>query len=172
MTPRRAARWRWVVIGGLVGGLFDITYAIVFSWYRSAVPPARILQSVASGLLGRPAYDGGTATALLGLGLHFGIAICAASVYWLASRRLPLLVARPVLAGAAFGALVFAFMNLVVIPLSRFPGTPAYPPVILFSGLLVHMGFGVPIALAARRASRCAEPTAPAEAISVSTNRS
>ena len=48
--PRRALSS--IVLGGLIAGAFDITYAIVFSFWRSGVAPSRVLQSVASGLPG------------------------------------------------------------------------------------------------------------------------
>jgi hypothetical protein len=141
-----------IVVGGLIGGAFDIAYAIIFSNLRSGVAPSRILQSVASGLLGSDAYTGGIPTATLGLGLHFFMALLWAASYVIAAGRIPLLVRQPVACGAAFGAFVYAFMNLVVIPLSRFPTKPSYPLAILATGLFVHMFlFGVPIALAARR---------------------
>lgn len=143
-----------LVLGGLIAGAFDITYAIVISYLRKGVLPSRVLQSVASGLLGNDAYQGGAPTAALGLALHFGIALTAAVVYFLASRYLPVLVQKPVLCGAAYGAAIFAFMNLVVIPLSRIGPRPAPAFVVLSTGLLVHMFLiGVPIALASRRAS-------------------
>jgi hypothetical protein len=69
-----------ILLGGLIGGFFDITYAIVFSYIRAKVPPTRLLQSVASGLLGPAAFDGGIPTAALGLALHFFIALVAATV--------------------------------------------------------------------------------------------
>jgi uncharacterized membrane protein YagU involved in acid resistance len=150
--PRRALSS--IVLGGLVAGAFDITYAIVFSYLRRGVPPSRVLQSVASGLLGSDAYQGGAPTAALGLALHFCIALVAAAIYVLASQYLPVLVRRPVLAGAAYGVAIYVFMNWVVIPLSRFGPKPFPPLVVLVTGLLVHMFLiGVPIAFAARRAS-------------------
>lgn len=149
MPPKLSA----VLLGGLIAGALDIFYAVAFSYFRSGVPPVRILQSVASGLLGRDAYAGGFATAALGLGLHFFIAFCAAAVYVFASSWLPVLIRRPFLCGALFGAFVYAFMNLVVLPLSLVPPRPPPALVVIVTSLLVHMFFvGVPIALASRRA--------------------
>lgn len=145
--------FKWLVAGGLVAGVLDISYAIIFSWLRSGTAPTRLLQSVASGLLGREAYKGGIATAALGLALHFTIALSAAAAYFLASRWVPILVRRPLASGIAFGALFYAFMNAAVIPLSRIGPRPFPPASVFVSGLLVHMFFiGVPIAFAARRA--------------------
>ena len=150
--PRRALSS--ILLGGLVAGAFDITYAVVFSYLRRGVPPSRVLQSVASGLLGPEAYDGGAPTAALGLALHFFIALVAAAVFVLASRYLPALVRRPILAGAVYGVAIYVFMNWVVIPLSPIGPKPFPPLIVLATGLLVHMFLiGVPIALAARRST-------------------
>ncbi|HKI02926.1 MAG TPA: hypothetical protein VKK31_13205 [Thermoanaerobaculia bacterium] len=143
-----------ILVGGAIAGAIDITYAIVFAGFRGA-PASRILQSVASGLLGEAAFEGGTATAALGLFLHFFIACLWAAIFYVASRRFPLLIQRAILCGALYGVVVYAVMNLVVLPLSAFPRQVRFPPLALITGLIVHMfGVGLPIALAARKASR------------------
>ena len=143
-----------ILVGGLVGGAFDLTYAIVFSAMHG-VAPQRILQSVASGLLGSASFTGGVPTAVLGFVLHFCIALAAAAVFYLASLRLPFLTRRPIVSGAVFGFCVYWIMNLVVLPLSAFPGQWKFNAVLLTADLIVHMFlFGVSIALATRRAHR------------------
>src|SRR3954469_23776623 len=92
--------------GGLVVGSLDIAYAIIFSAFRG-FGPVRVLQSVAAGVLGRPSYQGGIPTALLGLALHYFIALMIVIVYWAASRVLPLLVRQPVICGAIYGLCVY-----------------------------------------------------------------
>jgi hypothetical protein len=141
--------------GGLVGGALDITYAITASGFRG-VPAMAVLQSVASGLLGRASYSGGVPTALLGTFLHFFIACCAAAVYYLASGRFSLLVRRPWLSGIAFGFGMWLTMRYVVLPLSAFPA-PLRPPQLwsLLGNLGAHLFlFGLPVALFAARARR------------------
>jgi uncharacterized membrane protein YagU involved in acid resistance len=141
-----------ILVGGSIAGALDITYAIVFSGFRG-VPAIRLLQSVASGLLGPAAFNGGVPTAALGLLLHFLIAFSAAAIFYVASRRFPLLTRRAVLSGVLYGIVIYAVMNLVVLPLSATPRRVAFPPLVLATGLLVHMFWiGLPIALAARRA--------------------
>jgi uncharacterized membrane protein YagU involved in acid resistance len=142
-----------ILVGGAIAGALDITYAIVFSAYRG-VAPMRVLQSVASGLLGRAAFDGGVPVAALGLCLHFLIAFTIAAIFYLASRRLPFLTRRPVVSGILYGIGVYAVMNLVVLPLSAYPPRKSFPLIVIVTGLLVHMFFiGLPIALATRKAS-------------------
>ncbi|MES1240912.1 MAG: hypothetical protein ABUT39_04775 [Acidobacteriota bacterium] len=145
MNERRA-----ILLGGLGAGILDITYAIVVSRLLRGTDAVTVLQSVASGLLGKGAYDGGAATAALGLFLHFVIAFTAAAFYVLASRRLPTLVRRPWLWGALYGMAVYLFMNFVVLPLSAFPHKLSFPPLVLARGLAGHIVcVGLPIALAA-----------------------
>ena len=105
-------------IGGGIAGLLDCIYATVVWGFILGDNPAGVWQSVAAGLLGKASYDGGNATALLGLALHFLIAFVMALVYVLASRRLPVLTARPLLMGMSYGAILYVVMNFVVVPLS------------------------------------------------------
>jgi hypothetical protein len=150
---------RAILLGGLTAGILDITYAIVVSRLLRGTDAVTVLQSVASGLLGGSAYDGGAATAALGLFLHFVIAFTAAAVYVLASRRLPTLVRRPWLWGALYGMAVYLFMNFVVLPLSAFPHKLSFPPLVLARGLAGHIVcVGLPIALAAASTLRRREP--------------
>ncbi len=139
-----------ILWGGLIAGALDISYAVVQGLW-SGRPAARTLQSVASGLLGRDAFQGRWETAALGLLLHFIIALGAATVYYAASRKLAILVDRAWLSGLLFGTLVYLFMNLVVVPSSAATfRIPLHIP-----GLLVHMFFvGLPIALSVSRYSK------------------
>jgi uncharacterized membrane protein YagU involved in acid resistance len=154
MNGQRLSPGKAILLGGLIAGALDITYAFILWGLRAAVPPVRILQSVASGLLGKSSY-GGAATAILGALLHFGIALAIAAVYVGASRVWPVLARRATLLGPLYGIGAYLVMNYVVIPLSAFPrrggGSPA--PVVWITGVLVHMFLiGLPIALAAKRA--------------------
>ncbi len=141
-----------ILVGGFIAGALDITYAIVFSGLRG-VPALRLLQSVASGLLGAAAYTGGRPTAALGLGLHFLIAFSAAAIFYIASQWCHLLTRHAVVSGVLYGLIIYAVMNLIVVPLSAFPRKLSFPPLVLATGLFVHMFcIGLPIALAVRRA--------------------
>lgn len=149
--PRNRAVYA-ILWGGLVAGLIDICYAIGFSATRG-VPPVRILQSVASGLLGSPSYQGGAGSATLGLVLHFLLMLIIAAIFYFASTRMRFLIERPILWGALYGFVVYWVMNLVVLPLSAFPSEVKFVPVVVITSLIVHaFGIGVPIAIASRKA--------------------
>ena len=152
-TASTRATWvRWLVTGWLVAATCDICYATGFSYLYRGTAPSRILQSVASGILGTDAYQGGATTAALGLGLHYLNALIITCIFFAAAALIPALVRKPVVIGTLYGIVVYAVMNYVVIPLSRIGPRPTPPTAIWVTGLIVHMFFiGVPIALAARR---------------------
>lgn len=144
-----------LVASALIAGVLDIVYAFVFSYLRSGTTPTRVLQSVASGALGRDAYTGGATSAALGLGFHFLIAFIITSIFFAAAARVPALTRRPVIIGALYGVTVYLVMNFVVIPLSRIGPRPLPAALVIVTGVLVHMFLvGVPIASGARRAFR------------------
>ncbi len=147
-----------VALGGVVAGAIDIAFACIFWALKAGVPPARIFQSVAAGVLGRPAaVAGGAATAALGLALHFFIALTVAFVYYAGARYAAALWRRPWSFGALYGVAVFGVMHYVVVPLSAAGGGRIAPFDLLWDGLsiVVHAyGIGVPVALAARAALR------------------
>jgi hypothetical protein len=141
-------------MGGLIAGTFDIVYAWLFWWLKAGVPMRRILQSVAAGLLGSATFEGGAGTALLGLLLHYFIAVCMAFTYYFVARRRFALVERPWAFGLAYGLLLYGIMNYIVMPLSA-AGPSSKDPLWIALTVAVHMILiGLPIALAAGRALR------------------
>jgi hypothetical protein len=140
-----------IVVGGLIVGGLDLAYAIaVYSPHH----PIRVPQTVASGILGMKSYSGGLSTAALGVALHFVIAFGAATVYYLASRKLPFLISRAVLCGLIYGALVYLFMHTVVLPLSAVPKGHGHLIYQVFEFVEHWFGVGLPIALSVRHYSR------------------
>ncbi|MGA8279073.1 MAG: hypothetical protein WB784_12925 [Rhodanobacteraceae bacterium] len=142
-----------ILVGGFIAGALDIAYAIVFSGYRG-ISPEHVLQGVASGVLGAGAYAGGLKTEAWGLALHFLLAFLFATIFYCASRFLPVLVRHAVASGVIFGLFVFAVMNFIVLPLSAYPYPIRFSWLGSGTNLLSHMFlFGVPIAIAVRKAS-------------------
>lgn len=141
-----------IVGGGVVAGVLDLAYAIVVSGIKGVTAVA-VLQSIATGVLGKDAYRGGLGSAALGTLLHFFISCGAATVYYLASAKLPVLVRRAVLSGLAFGFCVFLTMRYVIVPLSAAAGIRGPITWWIVGTLFTHLVlFGLPIALFTRRA--------------------
>jgi hypothetical protein len=142
-----------IIGGGLIAASLDITYAMIMT-ARAGYGALAAMQGVASGLLGGAAFEGGIATAALGLFLHCTILIVAAAIYYAASRRLSVLRRRAVICGLLYGVLIFLFMNLVVLPLSAVPFRVSVSLMSMVKGFVSHgILVGLPIALMIRRFS-------------------
>jgi hypothetical protein len=133
-----------ILVGGLTAGTIDALLA--FHTFGARMP-----QGIASGLLGRSAFQGGAATWILGLAIHFFIALTMATVYYAASRKLPFLIDYPLVCGLFYGMGLYLVMNLVVVPLSAIHATGPIARGALIEGLLVHMiCIALPIAYSVR----------------------
>jgi hypothetical protein len=140
-----------ILLGGLAVGVLDISDAILFTWFRGG-SATRMLQGIASGLLGPASFQGGPATAALGLVLHFLIATGATTVFVFASLRAPALLERPFVWGPVYGLIVYAVMRFVVLPLSLVRMQPFAFNIGFANLIFAHIFLvGIPIALVASR---------------------
>lgn len=113
------------VLTGVIDGLFSSVLSAVF--YGSTV--TRLFQGVAATLLGPTAVDGGVRTALIGVAMHFGVALGWSAVFaflvsqfeWL--RRTLAASGGPIRIASLYGPLIWMTMSLVIIP--QLTGRPA-----------------------------------------------
>jgi hypothetical protein len=151
MTPLRAT-----LLGGLIAGVLDLIYACIHNGIVYSVAPTRILQAVASGLLGRAAARaGGLPAAALGFALEIVMTTIMAAVFVYAALRIRLLVRWPIVSAIVYGLILYGVMNYVVVPFSRAgDGTPHPPEGQFFWGaLFAHIVLvALPITLLAARA--------------------
>ena len=139
-----------VLNAGALAGTLDLAAACIQSWLAGRTP-VRMLQGIASGWLGRASYSHGAWSAALGFVTHYFIATSWAALYWIASRRVRLLVRQPWWCGALYGGLVYAVMYEGVIPLSAIHRHIPRTPQDVLIGLMIHVVcVGWPIALTAR----------------------
>src|SRR5437660_6494556 len=89
--PSKIRSLATILWAGLIAGGLDITAAFaVYGFF--GLKPMRLLQGIAGGLLGPRTFEGGLATAFLGLLCQFLIAFSVAAVYFAMSRGLPFLM--------------------------------------------------------------------------------
>jgi hypothetical protein len=152
-NPRPLTVARAILVGTLIVGTLDALDAIVVFGLRSGATPARIFRTIASGLLGSGAATGGAPAAILGVFLHYTVALGIVTTYVVVSHwLLPGLKRRPFIYGPFYGIVAFFVMNLVVIPLSAIGVVPPFTVFGTTNGLLIHaFGIGLPTALVAAR---------------------
>jgi hypothetical protein len=146
-TAGETRAFKTIVFAGLTCGVMDISAAFI-TWWPRGIPPERVLQSVASGWVGRAALSGGAQMAAVGLATHFFIAFTWATIFYIASRKIAFLTQRAAIAGAMYGVLVYGVMYWVVRPLSNVPKGGAFSWFNTIVAIVTHIVcVGLPIAL-------------------------
>jgi hypothetical protein len=139
-----------ILAATLACGILDAAAAILQAYAVLNVKPQRVFQGVASGLLGPRALEAGASTAILGLALHFLIALIISTIYILAAQRLSFLLDHALLAGGLYGIAVYCVMFYIVLPLSRRAKRP-FDLDFALTQLVIHIVvIGWSIALCAR----------------------
>jgi len=152
VNRKRLVIFRTILWIGLVAGTLDIAENLVFTQLRG-VTPWRVFQYIASGLMGRQAFQSGWASVLLGVGLHYIIALIWTAVFYVVARKFAIVMRRPVLSGLLYGGVVYLIMNFIIVPLSGVP----HPlrPITLVSRINAVLALlicvGLPISLLMRR---------------------
>jgi len=150
-----------LLVGVITVGVLDLLAAWVTRDPRTWASFVHVTQSIAGGLLGRATFEGGAATAVLGTAIHFTIATAVVITLYAAARRFPALARHPLPVGIGYGAVVYAVMYVVVLPLSAWHAPVVRPPEDVAKNLAIHLGcIGVPAALFVRTAiiTRTASP--------------
>jgi len=83
---------------GLIAGTLDITENIVFNAFRG-ITPWRIFQFIASGLIDGRSFQLGWASVVLGVVIHYAIALAWTAILVISATRFTVLSRRPILSG-------------------------------------------------------------------------
>ena len=141
---------RAILLGGVVAGTIDLGAASLIS----GLDPLMIMRAVASGVFGKASFQMGMTSALAGLALQWAMSLIIAAVYVIEARRIPRLRVMWVRGGVAYGVVVFAVMNYVVVPLSAWDRFPRFTTVSYVENMLAMILFGVIVAWACQRFDR------------------
>jgi hypothetical protein len=130
----------------------DLIFACTYWHVTYHVPAPRLIQNIASGLLGKRAFAGGENTVLLGIVLQYAMISLMVGTYFVISTRWKVLNAKPLAWGLLYGVVLYVVMNYVVVPLSAAAKGPVIASWIILS-IVVHWVIGVTIAFGARWAA-------------------
>ena len=136
-----------ILAGGLIAGTVDIGGAALINLLDARI----ILRFIAGGLRGKAALQGGAGAVWLGLLLQWAMSLVIAAVFVLAAVRLRWMTARWILAGLAYGVVVFVVMNYAVMPVSAWHRINHFTPMKFAENLVAMLVYGSIIAFCARR---------------------
>jgi hypothetical protein len=137
---------RTILYAGLLAGFLDGIAAAAQAYLMRGMNPVDVFRYVASGALGRSAFDGGWLTAGLGIVFHLAIALSWAALFFFAYPWFPFLAKSRVLNGVGYGLFIWLTMNLLVVPMSRIPARPFVLQNIVTGMLILIVMVGMPVA--------------------------
>ena len=137
---------RTVALATFIAGTLDITMAAVDATMKGS-NASGMLRSVASGPF-PGAGDWGAPGAAAGLAVHFAIMAVMAAAFVMAYRNLDIVRARPLLAGAVYGLVLWLVMYGLVLPIRFGAPFPSADAVEIAKQLFAHIVLvGIVIAL-------------------------
>jgi len=138
-----------VLLITLIAGILDGLAAVIFLGKMNFTG---VFQYIASAILGKAAFAGGIKTVLIGLALHYIIAFGFTIFYTFASTKIALLKQHFILSGVIYGLLVWAVMNLIIVPLTKIPAAPFHYEKAILNAIILIFCIGLPISyLTARK---------------------
>lgn len=141
---------------GLVAGALDIIGACISAYLKTETTPIQVLRYIGSGGVDPKTISSPALLALLGLLIHFFIAISFTFLFFTLAKQIPALVKYPIPIGILYGIFVWAAMRFVILAnLSRhtqkpIEGSEAMKNAAIAAGILV-VCVGIPVALLAKR---------------------
>jgi hypothetical protein len=125
----------------------DITAASIQYYTRTGKGPGAVLRFVASGALGRSALKGGTGTEIAGLGFHYLVALIFTLFFFFIFPLISIARKNLVITGLIYGMMVWAVMNLLVLPMSAAPPIPFVLKKAAIAMAILMVCIGLPISL-------------------------
>ena len=140
-----------IFLTGLLAGFLDGTAATLLFMARGNKKPDVLFQYIASAVFEKAAFTGGFRMVLMGVLLHFLIAMTFTAIYFGLYSYIPWLEFHPLAAAAGYGLLVWVIMNLGVVPLSRAAPRPFSLVFALINIGILILAIGLPAAFLARQ---------------------
>jgi hypothetical protein len=139
-----------ILFTGLLAGTMDGLAAITNYSIQGGKKPEVIFKYIASGAVGKKALEGGIEMILLGVVFHFLIAfVFTILFFWLYKTNW--LPENKVVAGLAYGAIVWIVMNLFIVPISLIGKETINIPKGRIELLILMVCIGLPISLMANK---------------------
>jgi hypothetical protein len=141
---------------GLVAGALDIIAACTQAWLKTETEPMQVLRGIASGAVDPKTFSSPALMALLGLLIHFFVAISFAFLFFFLAKQIPSLIKYPFLMGIVYGLFVWATMRFIILNyISRLKLKPIEGPEAIknaaIAAAIIVVFVGIPIVFLAKR---------------------
>jgi hypothetical protein len=148
MTLSKRILFAWLIVGTL-----DITAATIHFLLNGGKDPLVIFNYIASGILGPKAYEiGAPLMTILGLALHYLIALGWTLIFFTLYPRLPIMARNRVVTGIVYGYIMQIIMTqFVVRVISKITPRPFNLNSFLISGGILVVAIGIPLSFMAYR---------------------
>ena len=140
-----------ILITTLIAGTLDITGAFISGYLVRGVSPDIILKSIASGVFGKAAFDGGFGMMAMGLLFHFIIAFACTFIFFILYPKINFLKKNIFLNAVLIALSAWMVTNLIIMPLSKF-GMPAFTTASVARAIsILILCIGLPISYSAKK---------------------
>lgn len=143
--------WKTVFLAALLVGSLDIIAALVNFYSKTGRDPVIVLKYIARAVVGKEAYSGGNAMAVLGLLLHFLVAFIWTFFFFFIYPKLKLSSVNRILVGIVYGILIWIIMNYVILPMTKVPGGPFSLKQAAVDTLILIGAIGLPLSFIAHK---------------------
>lgn len=137
-----------ILITSLIAGTLDGLAAVFFNLKTG---PVKVFQFIASGLFGKQAFAGGWYMVALGVLIHYFVAFAFVWLFFAGCKALKLRGEKIIFISVVYGILVWAVMNLAVLPLSKIPVVPFNWRSAINGAVILMLAIGLPVGVAAFR---------------------
>ncbi len=142
---------RIILSAGLLVGILDALAAVIQHFAKGGKHPEKIFQFIASAVFGPTALKGGTGMLMAGIGFHLLIAMIWTLIFFWVYTNIKAIRTNWILTGIGYGALVWAMMTRVIVPLSKAPVIPFQWKQALIGMIIIIAAIGLPLAFIANR---------------------
>ena len=151
MTRKGSSLVSSAVAAGWLTGTLDIAAAFLQYYIKTGKGPGNVLRFIASGVFGTKAFAGGMAMAGWGLLFHYIIALLFSIFFFLLYPKIAALQKNWMVTGILYGLVVWALMNLLVVPASSAPPLSFHAGRALLAAGILVLCIGLPSALLANK---------------------
>lgn len=140
-----------IVKAGLIAGTLDMSAALINFYLKTGKDVAIVPKYIASAVIGPTAMQGGMATIIIGLFLHYVIAFLFTFFFSLIFKKLWFWFRSIIFIAILYGIFIWLIMNLVVVPNTLASHGPISWKEAIISCLILIGCMGYPLAFLFRK---------------------